>query len=81
MHYWPNCDSSVCLSTTELNSHLVPDEKMCMPFKPYVWGGWEYGGIGICCESDESFQLKEKSHCIATAIMMGKTFRICWHVI
>lgn len=35
-----------------------------LPFKPYVWTGWEYGGIGICCESDNGFELENPWECI-----------------
>lgn len=64
MHYWPNCDSSVCLSQTVLNSHSVPDGRTVLGFKPYLWAGWEYGGIGICCESEEPFETADRSQCM-----------------
>ncbi len=65
MHFWPNCESGVCLSAKILNSHATPSGTTYLPFKPYVWAGWEYGGIGICCESDKGFQLAEADKCIA----------------
>lgn len=64
MHFWPNCDSGVCLSHKVLNSHETPDGETVLPFKPYFWTGWEYGGLGICCESDKGFELDDASKCI-----------------
>ncbi len=63
-HYWPNCESAVCLSGRVLNSHETPEGEMKLPFKPYIWSGWEYGGLGICCESDKNFELNDKDECI-----------------
>lgn len=60
MHFWPNCESGVCLSHTVLNSGSVPEEGMKLPFKPYTWLGWEDGGFGICCEDDRSFLNTDK---------------------
>lgn len=41
MHYWPNCDSGVCLSGDVINSHATPDEGKKFSFKPYMWLGME----------------------------------------
>ena len=65
MHYWPNCESAVCLSGKVLNSHATPDGETMLAFKPYVWSGWEYGGLGICCESDENFEIDNPGECIS----------------
>jgi len=64
MHFWPNCESGVCLSHKVLNSHETPDGETVLPFKPYFWTGWEYGGLGICCESDKNFELDNPNNCI-----------------
>lgn len=63
-HYWPNCESAVCLSGRILNSYATPQGKTVLPFKPYIWAGWEDGGMGICCESDKSFELNDRQSCI-----------------
>lgn len=63
-HYWPNCESGVCLSGRVLNSHATPEGETILPFKPYTWVGWEYGGLGICCESDRNFWVNNKEECI-----------------
>lgn len=63
-HYWPNCESGVCLSGRILNSHKTPDGTTKLSFKPYVWSGWEYGGLGICCESEENFRVNNREECM-----------------
>lgn len=65
MHFWPNCDSGVCLSGKVLNSHKTPQGKTSFPFKPYLWAGWEYGGLGISCESDENFEIDDPQDCMS----------------
>ncbi len=65
MHFWPNCDSGVCLSSKILNSHETPQGRTVFPFKPYLWAGWEYGGLGICCESDRNFELDDPNDCMS----------------
>lgn len=64
MHYWPNCESGVCLSSRILNSYSTPDGDTKFGFKPYFWAGWEYGGLGICCESDQGFEIDNPDECI-----------------
>lgn len=64
LHFWPNCESGVTLSGKVLNSYSTPDGKTSFPFKPYFWTGWEYGGMGVCCESDEGFELDNADECI-----------------
>ena len=65
MHYWPNCESGVCLAGNVLNSHKTPDEEMRFAHKPYLWTGWEYGGLGICSESDKNFELDDVNNCMS----------------
>lgn len=62
MHFWPNCESGVCLSDRILNSHETPENELSFPFKPYMWLGWEYGGLGVCMESDEGIELLNKEN-------------------
>jgi len=64
MHYWPNCDSGVCLSGNVINSHATPEGITKFAFKPYMWTGWEYGGLGICCESDKNFEINNPDECM-----------------
>lgn len=64
MHFWPNCESGVCLSGKVLNSYATPNGESAFPFKPYLWAGWEYGGLGICCESDKNFELDNPDKCM-----------------
>ncbi len=65
MHFWPNCESGVCLSGRVLNSYATPDGSTSLPFKPYFWTGWEYGGLGLCCESDQGFEIKDPEQWIS----------------
>lgn len=67
MHFWPNCESGVCLSGKVLNSHETPVGDTHFAFKPYMWTGWENGGIGICCESDKNFELDNSEKCMTVS--------------
>ena len=63
-HYWPNGDSGIAADPAVMGSGAVPQDGLCLPFKPYVWCGWEFGGLGIATESDENVQLTAGSPCI-----------------
>lgn len=63
-HIWPNAKSSIALASDVLNSGNIPDNGLTLPFKPYVWAGWENGGIGICSETDENLQLTDDNKAI-----------------
>ena len=63
-HFWPNCESGVCLSGRILNSFALEDGETALPFKPYIWSGREDCGLGICCESDKGFESDDASRCI-----------------
>lgn len=52
-HYWPGRWGSA------ENSGAVPDNGMALPFRPFVWLGWEEGGLGWFAESDKGWQPKE----------------------
>ena len=67
-HFWPNCESGVCLSGKVLNSFALPPEGLTLPFKPYLWSGWEEGGLGICCESDRGFELADPARCVTVSV-------------
>lgn len=63
-HYWPNCDSGVNLANNVINSDATPNGKTTLAFKPYIWAGWENGGLGVACESDRNFYVDKKDECI-----------------
>ena len=67
MHFWPNCESGVCLSGKVLNSYETPMGDTDFAFKPYMWTGWEYGGLGICCESDKNFEIDNSEKCMSVS--------------
>jgi len=49
-HFWPGQWGSA------RNSGAVPEAGLQLPFKPFVWLGWEDGGLGWFAESDEGWQ-------------------------
>ena len=57
-HYWPTEQYD------GLASGAVPEGGLSCGFKPYVWCGWEFGGLGIAAETDENVALSEGSPCI-----------------
>lgn len=63
-HYWPNGESGVQPDPCIMGSGAVPATGISLPFKPYVWAGWEFGGLGIATESDENVQLTPGTPCI-----------------
>ena len=61
-HYWPNDVTSIIPRQDVVNSGETAS--VSFPFKPYIWCGWEEGGIGICCESNEGIELSDMEQCI-----------------
>lgn len=63
-HYWPNDKTSIIPSPSIINSGALPEEGLVLPFKPYVWAGWEYGGLGICMDTDKNIELDDSERAI-----------------
>lgn len=62
-HYWPNAKNSIAVGTNVINAGAT--ETVVFPFKPYVWTGWEDGGLGLFCgESEKGFELDDSERCI-----------------
>ena len=60
-HYWPGRWGSA------ENSGAIPETGLTLPFKPFVWLGWEEGGLGWFTESDKGWQPEEESCYIEVA--------------
>ena len=60
-HSWPGQWGSA------ENSGAIPDAGMAVPFRPFVWLGWEEGGLSWFDESDKGWQPAEESRCIEVA--------------
>ena len=56
-HFWPNDKTSIIPSATAMNSGAT--KSLDLPFKPYVWCGDEYRGLGFWCESDKGIELDD----------------------
>lgn len=61
-HYWPNDRTSIIPSGVVMNSGAWADA--ALPFKPYLWGGDEYRGLGFFCETDRGFELTDPDSCV-----------------
>lgn len=60
-HFWPNDDTGGIYPNHDVvNSGELPKGGADLIFKPYVWSGWEYGGIGVASETDKNIELKDK---------------------
>ena len=59
MHYWHTADTSI-LTKPEINNKAVED--CTLPFKPFVWFGMEYGGVGFCMESEKNLILNDRNN-------------------
>jgi hypothetical protein len=57
-NYWPGRWGSA------ENSGAVPENGMALPFRPFVWLGWEEGGLGWFSESDKGWQTKDANRYI-----------------
>ena len=55
-HYWPHRGQGILLDHTADNSGGTPAERMALPFKPFVWLGWEEGGLSWFAESAKGWQ-------------------------
>lgn len=71
LHFWPSADSAQTWAPEIRNSAETRPQDL--PFKPYVWCGWEDGGFGISCESNEAFELADARKCISVAQEGGRT--------
>ena len=63
-HFWPNRSSGICVDAKLITSGETPSEGLELAFRPYVWCGWEFGGIGIAMESDENVDLLDSNKMI-----------------
>ena len=55
-HYWPHRGLGIELDHTTENSGGVPADGMAIPFKPFIWLGWEEGGLSWFTESAKNWQ-------------------------
>lgn len=62
-HFWPNDKTSVIPSSKIINTGKT--QNVSFNFKPYIWTGWDKGGLGILLgENDKNFELADKEKCI-----------------
>lgn len=62
-HFWPNAECSTIPSPEIINTGKT--ESATFAFKPYIWTGWDKGGLGLLLgESDKNFELADKNKCI-----------------
>ncbi len=77
-HYWPNSKNSIVTAANVINAGAT--ENAVYPFKPYIWTGWEKGGLGIFCgESAKGFELEDEDKCIY--INRGECTDITMHIL
>jgi len=76
-HYWPYSENS-CVVTADVNSGETRDRDM--PFRAYVWCGWEDGGFSVTCESAEAFEVDDEKRYISVAKGKDAT-RIRYHLL
>jgi len=57
-HYWPGGWGHA------KNSGAIPENGLTLPFKPFIWIGWEEGGLSWFAESDKGWEPKEENYCI-----------------
>ncbi|NQT20627.1 MAG: hypothetical protein HQ592_13045 [Planctomycetes bacterium] len=57
-HYWPGCWGNAN------NSGGVPQAGLALRFFPFVWLGWEAGGLSWFSESDKGWQPAHAEQCV-----------------
>ena len=56
-HYWPNDRTSIIPNANIVNADALPEGGVKLPFKPYVWLGDEFRGLGVSMETDENIEV------------------------
>lgn len=80
-HYWPNdATTSIIPADNVVNNGRLEEEGVCLPFKPYIWAGWEDGGIGCMTQSEENIQVKNKDKAVEY-LVQGDTVCIRYHLL
>ena len=74
-HYWPQWFSGTGLDLSAKNSGAVPDAGLALPFKPFIWLGWEEGGLSWFAESDRNWRPADAARAVevvsdATAVVL-----------
>jgi hypothetical protein len=65
-HYWPGRWGSAA------NSGALPEEGLSLAFHPFVWLGWEDGGLAWFAESDQGWQPADAGHAIEVVRQGGE---------
>jgi len=68
-HFWPGAWGADAAK----NSGAVPAAGLNLPFKPFVWLGWEEGGLGWFAESDKNWQPQDVKQPIEVAVNGDQT--------
>ena len=55
-HYWPNDVTSIIPNARVVNADAIPTSGIALPFKPYLWIGNEFSGLGVTMESDDPIE-------------------------
>lgn len=55
-HYWPNDTTSIIPKADVVNADALPEKGAAFPFKPYLWLGDEFRGLGVSMETDENIE-------------------------
>jgi hypothetical protein len=62
--YWPLDTGGVVSTMAPVNSGAVPEAGLTFPFKPFLWIGWEEGGLSWFAESDKGWQPADPNRAI-----------------
>ena len=62
--WWPIDFGGVVAATAPLNSGALPPGGMTLPFKPFLWLGWEDAGLSWFCESNNGWQPHDANRAI-----------------
>lgn len=70
--YWPLIDGTEVKTYEPVNSSALPAEGLAFPFKPFIWLGWEEGGLSWFAESDQGWQPADPQRAIEVVPVDGQ---------
>jgi len=70
--YWPLDTGGVVSTMAPVNSGAIPPGGLAFPFKPFLWLGWEEGGLTWFAESDNGWQPADLSRALEVVREAGR---------
>jgi hypothetical protein len=76
--YWPSFGDGS--HNDAINSGAISEDGLALPFKPFIWLGWEEGGLTWCAESDKKWQPKD-ANASMEVVKQGEEVILRFHIL